>query len=729
MRLFLAEPNGYRVNLRITKTKTKMPPEITQRKDIYAMDEDPSTQETTGGKRAREEREETTSEEEETNRKRSRREEDPEEEDSEEEDSEEEDSEEEDSEEEDPEEEDSEEVVPEEESESYSSQETDKEDNSEFDDDNNKGKKTARKAAARKQTRKPKSKSKETLKQKQKPKPKPKSAVRVSISPSRSSSEDASGEEEGPDIPDQKSNFQRDIEYNEYWSEAKEKRLRREWSADDDFIIEKSYEDEKALWRKTTKIFRRVAPDLIEADIGVAPGGYISNPQTKTKWQKNPNWSQKFCVAMGTIVCLPFWRQKPEFLQYVLRKALHLRVGSDDPRAPKIKSGANIYVDPLDRIVKQVKDEGIVEDDSLPLLRKIIEKEISLEKTPEHWKFHEYLKKVVKKGKHVTNKEDSCKLQLCDLESIQQAWNLYNETEKLQLPTMVQYRDQFMTANPNKGFLSLSNTQSRQDEFKSWKKEWMLKKRRDDKIKMSIQAAQRRAAEGQEETVDSQEEDSDGLEVDADNNGADEFLNGSSPHSSPRQQPEASPARAVVGGQEPLDKDVRVSQRDAQSNEVSTGSDSIVLETQLQQNTPASAGPSGPRTEKPVPEEQTLQSPGTSGLEITAQSLDHASRDSVAARSDKYNASRAKLSVQLHFPRSEKPFLGRKASGGFHDQRRQLKNAIAEPLTTPVPDTTPAQQAHDFQSQNIEDGNDALNFALKLPVAFQPRKTFRHEDN
>jgi hypothetical protein len=126
-----------------------------------------------------------------------------------------------------------------------------------------------------------------------------------------SSSGEENDNQEELDIPDQKSNFQPDIQYNEYWTEGKERRLRKDWSPDDDFIIEKSYADEISLWRKTTIIFKCAPQDLVEADVGVQPGGLITNKQTGTKWRKNPNWSQKFCIAMSTIIACHFGRGNP----------------------------------------------------------------------------------------------------------------------------------------------------------------------------------------------------------------------------------------------------------------------------------------------------------------------------------------------------------------------------------------------------------------------------------
>ena len=689
-----------------------MPAQFTQRKDIYAMEKESSIPDSTSRKRSREGESQSSSGEEETNHKRSRIEGTSSENGASSDQDSDEDSAEQnrkisDSEREEDFDEDNDDYQEPEEGEIYDS-----------DNDESEKKRKGHRTSAHRQTRKPNTTSNKNTRQKKgpsrKPKSKPKSSARVERSSSGSDNEEEDDDDEGLDIPDQKYNFQPEIVYNEHWSKAQEKRLRRAWSKDDDFLIEKSYEDEKALWRKTTKLFSRAAPDLIEADIGVSPGRAISNPTTGKKWTKNPNWSQQFCNSMGIIVCLPYWRQKPEFLQYVLRKALHLRVGSDDPRAPKLTPTPNIYVDPLlDRIEEKIRDTGIVEEDQLPFLREIIGQEISLEKTPEHWKFQEYLKDVDKKGARVTASEDSCKLQVCDLDNIQDAWELYNKKNKLQLPTMVQYRDQFMAANSNKGFVSLSNTQSRQDDFKLWKKEWMLRARRDKKIKKSVREARSRSPANSEVDDDIHAEED--IEFNFDNNS---FNNETSPVSQsfppfprgaasiqdiPRQNPGAaatSPAEA---------------HRDEGLPEESPVRDSIVPETQLEQENLAQVETSG----KPTDEKATSQNP-IPNLRANKK-LDWGA----------YNSIRAGMSEKLGWAQtlSTEPLRSTNdgtAAYGYY--RRQQQAAIAEPWAVPDSYLT-TRKCHGLERQDIEDRNDALVFGLKLPMTFQPRETFLHEED
>jgi hypothetical protein len=116
-------------------------------------------------------------------------------------------------------------------------------------------------------------------------------------------------------------------------------------------------------------------------------------------------------------------------------------------------------------------------------LKSILLEEIS-DKDPEHWKFHKFLDRVVKKKQNVSKDDESCKLMLCDLKNIVGAWTAYVEAKKLLLPTMAQYRDMVIKTYPNQGFKAGAggHTQARRDEFASWKKEWMLKVRRRDHV-------------------------------------------------------------------------------------------------------------------------------------------------------------------------------------------------------------------------------------------------------
>jgi hypothetical protein len=101
-----------------------------------------------------------------------------------------------------------------------------------YDSDNDKSenKRKGPKTSAHRQTRKLNTASNENTRQKQHPrqKLKLKSAARVGRSSSRSDNEEGTDVDEDLDIPDQKSNFQPSIVYNEHWSKTQEKRLRRD---------------------------------------------------------------------------------------------------------------------------------------------------------------------------------------------------------------------------------------------------------------------------------------------------------------------------------------------------------------------------------------------------------------------------------------------------------------------------------------------------------------------
>jgi len=68
--------------------------------------------------------------------------------------------------------------------------------------------------------------------------------------PPEQSDSDSSSDSGDPEIPDQEANYLPSITYNDYWSIEDELQLRRKWSKDDDFVVEKSDKAEATLYKK-----------------------------------------------------------------------------------------------------------------------------------------------------------------------------------------------------------------------------------------------------------------------------------------------------------------------------------------------------------------------------------------------------------------------------------------------------------------------------------------------
>jgi hypothetical protein len=282
---------------------------------------------------------------------------------------------------------------------------------------------------------------------------------------------------------------------------------------------------------------------------------------------------------------------------------------------------------------------------------------------------------------------------------------------------MEQYRDNFNKLNSNKGFVSLGNNQARQDNFKSWKKEWMLKVRRNDRIRENVRLHEKRRKKASEERqVDDEMQFDGGLGND----------NLTPPPVQERRSLNQNGSPISPTGhahQEDLHPEARDSQgtTDAPRNEVSTDNTPFVPETQVPEDTaPAEAGAPGTATVDSAPADGSLPSLDKSGLQAADESPDPAPTAIADARWEGYNAPRAKVSAELQCQAGKPP--AHKTGFLFRDHRRMLNSVITEPFPNAEGDPRKCP-APDLQ--DIEDFNDALKFGLVEAVAFKPRETFR----
>ncbi len=498
-------------------------------------------------------------------------------------------------------------------------------------------------------------------------KQKPKSAKRVerSSSPENVDSDDSEDdgsddEDESVSIPDQKSNYQPEIVYNRHWTKSDERRLRKKWSADDQFLVDKSSANEVALWRKATALFKQAPPDLLDYHIEVSKkdAGPLKNPATGKQWSKNPNWSPDFCGTMSMIICLPYFRNRVEFLQFVLRYALVTRL-DDDARSPGHAYNVHLTFDPLFERVLEKADEEMdtpLDEDQKIQLKSILLEEIS-DKDPEHWKFHKFLDRVVKKKQNVSKDDESCKLMLCDLKNIVGAWTAYVEAKKLLLPTMAQYRDMVIKIYPNQGFKAGAggHTQARRDEFASWKKEWMLKVRRRDHVWAREQAEAKAGLARRRAKTAASRDDQPAAEDELGSGGDDVNLDDIA--TPPRHSGESDTVM-MVEDHESLPPDARATMSleadRAQDPQPSSTGTSRVPETQVSpREAPVSLA--GPNNEPSQPSatgsglsRASTNLPTT--LEPSANVIGTVQSTAPIDRLKEYNASRAKVSAQLGLP-------------------------------------------------------------------------------
>ncbi|CZR54643.1 uncharacterized protein PAC_04527 [Phialocephala subalpina] len=317
------------------------------------------------------------------------------------------------------------------------------------------------------------------------------------------------------------------------WSWEDEEALQQNWSADDKFLLRKTTPHEKSLYRKTMQYFKVYPGMLLPNNVTVCTyeNKEIKNAKTGTTWIQNPNWSPRFCEYFGGIVCNPAFKDRPDFVTFIIAEAMRLRIGEDDERAPKEVVGPNHFYEdtthiwwneaieecqrllgrrPLtndkvevikyvlyksgetwfeDRSWKQamrlVKD--MIGTPPTPLQAQVL-KQVLLEKpgafeSHPYYDFRRYLSKIVKKGYKVTNNPASCQLQTCDLRAVDHAWELYvKEKKDPALLTMTAYREKWYSEQKRATAAS-----ARDDDFPKWKKDWILFEHRWAETKLRIE--------------------------------------------------------------------------------------------------------------------------------------------------------------------------------------------------------------------------------------------------
>ena len=213
--------------------------------------------------------------------------------------------------------------------------------------------------------------------------------------------------------------------YDEYWDEEDEQELQEGWSEEDDKLLKKG-ETEIALWKKTLNIFRQPPQELL---------GAITVDTSGNKKEGNKDWPHDFCIQLGNVVCCVAFKDRPEYLRYVLRLTLSLRLGLSkgfkEPskksmsaqRNRKITEGLNAKLElPIDEKIEEALNVTLNEQLGPDL--------------PPHMDFLKVLRKIVRK-----TKQDCLGLIKSDLANIINAWDTYAEGAKAQgLMSMVEYR-------------------------------------------------------------------------------------------------------------------------------------------------------------------------------------------------------------------------------------------------------------------------------------------------
>jgi hypothetical protein len=280
---------------------------------------------------------------------------------------------------------------------------------------------------------------------------------------------------------------------------------------------------------------------------------------------------------------------------------------------------------------------------------------------------------------------------------------------------MKEYRNQVNKDFPNQGFESGDQKDARELEFQSWKKEYMLKLRRNElrwkrevaRFQRDREARQRareqKEAEQAEESEDhpigeAEVDDESGMQDVPDDHRMDEEVPGSLPLD----------ARATTSPQKPIAKD----------NEVSTGGGSLVPETQL---------PPQPLLLPANNKESTNEFPE---IEAISQ-VDEASKtlqDSVETAGDApeestlvdpvevHSTSRSRVSARLGLLAGNMPAC-MLANARYKDDRRKQRSATVEPWRLPA--KADYMDSSNYHLQIIEDNNDILAHGACMSVPLQ----------
>lgn len=160
-----------------------------------------------------------------------------------------------------------------------------------------------------------------------------------------------------------------------------------------------------------------------------------------------------------------------------MRTAITHRVGEENGPGSTFNNGANNL---LEAAVENLEEVGHPLDEfQQALLKTFMEEKLGELLKPEHYSFRKYLKKTVKPNRGVKEGfKDTLNFQLCDMSSIEKAWDMYVDEKQPLLPTMSEYRDQYNERYTSRGFKSKQNPKSQEKRFRTWKKEWVLFTRR-----------------------------------------------------------------------------------------------------------------------------------------------------------------------------------------------------------------------------------------------------------
>lgn len=222
--------------------------------------------------------------------------------------------------------------------------------------------------------------------------------------------------------------------YDEYWDKQDEEELQNGWSERDKELMKKfNVSSESALWKKC---FSRFGMSPLEL-LGSIPVDTSSNTMEEEDW-KHDIWAHNFCVEFGSIICCPISTDRPEYLCYVFRYVLFLRVGEREGFGKPKKSSIGGHRNR--GIVERLKADSKYQVDE-EALNSALDEYLGIDKAP-YMEFLEDLKLIFRTTKTTVKKTSIGGLIKDDMVKIITAWNTH-AGQTLGLKTMAEYRKEW----------------------------------------------------------------------------------------------------------------------------------------------------------------------------------------------------------------------------------------------------------------------------------------------
>jgi hypothetical protein len=276
--------------------------------------------------------------------------------------------------------------------------------------------------------------------------------------------------------------------FDDIWTERHERTLRSQWSRENDLILDATCEAEVSLWKKSYQMFGLAPMDLLPEGIHVdlSLNNAIADPENTNleddQGLENPNWPQDFCVAFSQVVCCEAFKDRLDFLHYVLKYALHVRLGSANgfkkPNSSRLAIQRNNKI--LVEFSRLADSNAIAEFNKISgepieeILKLALNTSIGTDEPPHKIFFADWMQdagglKYFQEQKGLIKR---------DLVNIITAWDTYAAKSKSRLCTMADYAKLWNDEHTKASHTLTGSQKYHTADIFALKKEWILRGRR-----------------------------------------------------------------------------------------------------------------------------------------------------------------------------------------------------------------------------------------------------------